>query len=213
MTKRTLIQTIKQASHKFRGFDCLRASHPSPVRHLRLVATVWGCAVLLWPLSALLTSEGMLLNLTPSVPVGLWHVSPLQPADVRPGQVVRFCPPDTSPFRQARERGYIPQGSCLGNYAPLLKVIGATPGDTVDVTPTGIRINGIPVAATKPLKQDTHHRPMTAWPPGLYRVFPHTVWLLSSHAPNGFDSRYFGPVSISHLTGKADPLITLGKTY
>jgi type IV secretory pathway protease TraF len=46
-------------------------------------------------------------------------------------------------------------------------------------------------------------------PAGSYRVGPEDVWLLSSHDPRSFDSRYFGAVPVANVLGIAHPLWVL----
>lgn len=40
---------------------------------------------------------------------------------------------------------------------------------------------------------------------GRFQVQPGTVWLVSSYHPQSFDSRYFGPLSMGQIEGKAYP--------
>jgi len=49
---------------------------------------------------------------------------------------------------------------------------------------------------------------MHAWPDGEYVVEPGSLWLLSGYSVSSFDSRYFGPVPVSHVRAKAVPLLT-----
>jgi len=43
-------------------------------------------------------------------------------------------------------------------------------------------------------------------PPAAGAVPAGSVWLFSDHAPESFDSRYFGPVARSVMIGTAGPL-------
>ena len=78
------------------------------------------------------------INESPSLPVGVWRLSPLRD-EVRRDDVVSFCPPDTPAFREARLRGYLGRGLCEGGYEPLLKPIAAIEGDRVTRTPAGYK--------------------------------------------------------------------------
>ena len=97
-------------------------------------------------------AAGLRINESPSLPVGVWRVSPLRD-EVRRDDVVSFCPPDTGVFREARLRGYLGSGLCEGGYEPLLKPIAAIEGDRVTRTEQGIRINGRLIANSKRLDQ------------------------------------------------------------
>jgi type IV secretory pathway protease TraF len=56
---------------------------------------------------------GLRVNESPSLPVGIWRVSPPD-RDLRRGDIVSFCPPDTPAFREAWQRGYLSAGHCEG---------------------------------------------------------------------------------------------------
>lgn len=148
---------------------------------------------------------GLRVNTTPSMPRGLWQVSAIQGSIAR-GAVVSLCPPDNDVFRKAMRRGYITSGVCPGGYEPLLKPVAAISGDVVSVTAAGIVVNGIPLADTAALAQDSARRTLQPLPPGLYQVSPGEVWLISGHDPRSFDSRYFGAVPAANIAGIARPL-------
>jgi len=71
--------------------------------------------------------------------------------------------------------------------------------------------HGQPVRVNGKVRPNTVAKPhLPAWPDGDYRVEPGTIWLLSGYSENSFDSRYFGPVPVSHVRTKAVPLLTNG---
>jgi conjugative transfer signal peptidase TraF len=150
-------------------------------------------------------SAGLRVNESPSLPIGIWRVSPLN-RELQKGDIVSFCPPDTPPFREARGRGYVDGGLCEGGYEPLLKPIAAIEGDRVTRTDQGISINGRLIANSKSLGRDGSGRTLSS--PGANNVIVATdeVWVVSSYNPLSFDSRYFGPVQISSIEGLARPL-------
>ncbi len=47
---------------------------------------------------------------------------------------------------------------------------------------------------------------MQAIAPGVYRVAAHQVWVIASHDPRSYDSRYIGPIPTASITGSARPL-------
>lgn len=146
------------------------------------------------------------LATTPSVPMGIWRSIPLQGA-LRRGQVVLVCPPDTSFFRFARKREYIPLGDCPGGFHPFLKPIGALPGDTVVVSDAGLLVNGKLIQNSKQKSTDRKGRHMPKFPSGTYTVEPGMFWFISNYHPDSFDSRYFGPLNISQIQGRAKPVL------
>ena len=87
-------------------------------------------------------SGGLRINTTPSEPLGLWRIVPLN-RSVRSGETVFVCPPDNVTMREARQRGYLRPGLCPGGFAPLIKTVIALAGQRVDVTDR-IAIDGVP---------------------------------------------------------------------
>jgi conjugative transfer signal peptidase TraF len=149
-------------------------------------------------------SAGLRVNESPSLPVGIWRVSPLD-RDLRRGDIVSFCPPDTATFGEAWRRGYLSAGHCEGGYEPLLKPVAAIAGDRVSGTDDGISINGRLIASSKRLNRDGLGRILPS--PGARDVIvaKGEVWVISSYNSLSFDSRYFGPIPISRVEGLAQP--------
>ena len=82
---------------------------------------------------------GYRINLTGSMPLGIWKKS----TALQRGSSVAACIPPKSPAAQiAATRGYIPPGQCPGGLAPLLKPIAALPGETVRLNDEAVSING-----------------------------------------------------------------------
>jgi conjugative transfer signal peptidase TraF len=152
---------------------------------------------------------GFRINESPSLPVGVWRLSPLRD-EVRRDDVVSFCPPDTWVFREAHQRGYLGSGLCVGGYEPLLKPIAAVEGDRVTRTEQGIRLNGRLIANSKSLSRDLEGRTLPSAGANDVIVAKSEVWVISSYNPLSFDSRYFGPVPISKIEGLARPLFVIG---
>jgi conjugative transfer signal peptidase TraF len=148
---------------------------------------------------------GLRVNTTPSMPVGLWQVSE-RPERLQPGEVVSLCPDDGEVFRLARVRGYVLRGNCDGDFAPLIKPVVAVAGDRVTVSAAGLAVNGQPIANSRAARVDARGRALPVLSPGRYAVAPGTVWVVSSFHAASFDSRYFGPLPVSHIQGIARPL-------
>ncbi|OJF91491.1 conjugative transfer signal peptidase TraF [Pararhizobium antarcticum] len=141
---------------------------------------------------------GYRINLTPSEPLGLWRIVPLdRPATV--GDVVFICPPETAAMREARSRGYLRSGLCPAGYAPLIKTIIGVAGQDVEVG-VDVRIAGHSVPRSNISVVDGEGRPLTGWSGGVI-----TVGFLFIHSDfiGSFDSRYFGPIPASSILGLA----------
>ncbi|MQW86367.1 conjugative transfer signal peptidase TraF [Sinorhizobium saheli] len=146
---------------------------------------------------------GYRLNFTPSEPLGLWRIVKAE-RPLQIGDLVFICPPDTEPFRQARDRGYLRRGLCPGGFAPLIKTVAALPGDHVDVG-ADVVIDGRPLPDSKLRAFDGEGRAMAAFSGNV--VPPGHLFLHSSFA-SSYDSRYFGPIPVKGLLGCARPVFT-----
>jgi conjugative transfer signal peptidase TraF len=148
---------------------------------------------------------GVRVNLSGSMPIGLYRVSSGPPVK---GVMVLACLP-ASVAMFARSRGYVPSGSCPGATAPIGKVVLATAGDSVEMTGEGLLVNGRSVPNTKPLVVDAGGRSLRRFPDGTYVVAQDEVWLYSPYSKRSFDSRYFGPLPLSCVLNRVLPLWTL----
>jgi len=148
---------------------------------------------------------GLRVNTTPSMPVGIWRVTP-PVADLRRGEVVTVCLPDGDAARLAAERGYVPAGSCPDGREPLIKPVAAVAGDLVFVTWASISVNGLDLDGTAPLDRDTAGRPLQPFPAGAHQVQLGQVWLLAGFMRNSFDSRYYGPIPVESVQSVAHPV-------
>ncbi len=146
---------------------------------------------------------GFRINLTPSEPLGLWRIVPLdRPATV--GDVVFICPPGTATMREARERGYLRRGFCPAGYAPFIKTIVGVAGQNVAVG-ADVWIVGHAVQGSNVSSVDGENRALERFsgriiPAG--HVFVHSTFIGS------FDSRYFGPIPASGILGLAKEVWT-----
>lgn len=139
---------------------------------------------------ALALGAGLRINPTPSLPKGVYRVSPGTPGK---GDLVSFCL-EGEFATLAGERGYLEPGSCPSGLRPLLKRLAGLPGDVVDPAMFPIR------------SLDSRGRPMTpaliSWTPG---VIPSGMALVVADHPGSFDSRYFGFVPLDSLQ-RVEPL-------
>ena len=147
---------------------------------------------------------GLRLNDSPSMPTGLY----IRASSESNASLVVFCPAD--PFaRLSVDRGYRSRGNCPDGAEPLAKPIVARTGDIVELSATGMVVNGRLLPNTPPLATDTAGRPLPHWRFGRYVVAPGAVWVASSYNSRSFDSRYFGPVAASQVREHVRPLLTV----
>lgn len=147
------------------------------------------------------TPFGLHINHTKSAPVGLWIEHPA--GSLKHGSMVSICPPAVPIVKDLTEKGRLSPGDCTETGArPLLKPVAAIEGDIVRIrsgepiyiNDTALR-NSIPAPELKP------------WPDGNYQVSAGEVWVFSDYTDRSFDSRYFGPVSVSAIRAEVKPLL------
>jgi conjugative transfer signal peptidase TraF len=142
-------------------------------------------------------NAGYRLNLTPSLPCGIWKVE--KEGKLQKNSYVTVSPNGNPGYGLAFERGYVHK------LTTMLKKIVAIEGDCVsyDVGEKAVTVNGEYVFFTEILSLDTEERPLpSASFPAL--IDKQQAWL-SSEFIRGYDSRYFGPVSTDALK-KATPI-------
>lgn len=88
-----------------------------------------------------------------------------------------------------------------GDKPQLIKRVIAVAGQTVDVRDGGVYVDG------KRLDEPYTHGKPTTHEPGMIRM-PVTVpdgfvWMMGDNRPNSGDSRYFGPVPVDSVHGRA----------
>jgi conjugative transfer signal peptidase TraF len=145
---------------------------------------------------------GIRVNFTPSLPRGFYVIS-----DRPSANLVEFCPDGTA-AAISLSRHYRTAGACPDGGAPLLKPEVAFPGDAVQVSADGIRVNGQMLPNSAGRFRDHLQHPLDPWPYGVYRVVPGTLWVVSSFNSYSFDSRYYGPISESSIRHRLRPLWT-----
>ncbi len=147
---------------------------------------------------------GLRVNLTPSYPLGLWRIEPMN-RPVAVGDLIVICPPQTPAFSLALARGYVRPGLCPGWMSPLIKTVVAMSGQRIDVD-RAIRIDGRPLAHSKIYTVGAEGRALPTFVGG---IVPAGHLFLHSDFAGSYDSRYFGPIPDDGLLGLARPLLTI----
>lgn len=172
----------------------------------KIAFTAWSVTGILGLTFAVGDYTGLRVNLTASAPIGIWRVTSLTAGTIARGELVEACPSDAPIVGLMREHAYIAAGDCgLAGVARLLKRVAAVAGDRVTLhSGQPARVNGSPLPNTVASAR------IPAWPDGEYIVPPGQVWLFSSHSAGSFDSRYFGPVPMANVRGRAWPILIRG---
>ena len=145
---------------------------------------------------------GYRINLSPSKPLGIWHIAPLhRPVGV--GDIVFICPPETAEMRDAKARGYLRFGLCPTGLAPLIKTVIAVAGQHVEIG-ASVSVDGRMVSSSRLAQRDGAGRRLLPFASGI--VPPEHVFLHSAF-PGSYDSRYFGPLPASAILGLAQEVL------
>ena len=123
------------------------------------------------------------------------------------GALVAACLPPVI-AQQGMARGYLQRGDCPAGAEPVAKVIGALPGDAVDVEPGAVTVNGTLFPDSQTARVDSHGRPLAHVLSGARRVGSGEVWLFGFNNVRSWDARYFGPVPLANVRGELKPLVT-----
>lgn len=140
----------------------------------------------------------LLWNASASVPVGLYAVH--TPDTLTVGELVVARPPELLAAVLAAGR-YLPKG------VPLIKHIGALPGQTVCRFGAAVSVDG-KVQAEARLRDHAGHL-LPTWS-GCMKIAEGEVFLLNASEPASLDGRYFGPLPVASIAGRAVPLWTEG---
>ena len=135
----------------------------------------------------------LIWNASASTAIGLYGVHPAGKLHV--GDLVVVAPPEPLAAFLAQRR-YLPVG------VPLLKHVSALQGQTVCRTDRAITIDGFVEGLA--LEDDRRGRPLPVWR-GCRVVAAGEVFLMNRR-PDSLDSRYFGPLPITSIVGRAEPL-------
>lgn len=133
----------------------------------------------------------LIWNASASVPVGLYAVLPASSPQL--GDLALVDPPGVL-GRFLDQRDYHPSG------IPMLKRVAALPDQLVCRTGMTIRIDGMAIADAR--AEDSKSRTLPTWY-GCHRLRQDEVFLLNADASDSLDGRYFGPLPVSALRGRA----------
>jgi len=127
--------------------------------------------------------------------------------EINRGDLVAACLP-IAIAQEGLARGYLRTGGCAGDAEPVDKIVGALPGDIVDIEPRWVAINGKRFAGSVTAAHDSLGRPLSHVEWGKHVVAASEVWLFGFNDRRSWDSRYFGPVPLANMRGKLEPVLT-----
>lgn len=154
-----------------------------------------------------MAAGGTWINVSDSLPPGLYHTSSLEGSPPQRGDLILSClPPSTA--AAAFARGYINAGRCSGRTAPVGKYLAAVPGDHIHIDERGVMVNGRYLEYSRPQAADNLGRPLPALQ--LDQVLAADEYLLVNPRLNSFDSRYIGIVQGEYFLARLQQILTLG---
>lgn len=139
-------------------------------------------------------------NASASVPIGLYRIVAAGRIDVTDLAVV--MPPDELAAFLDR-RGYLPRG------LPLIKRVLALGG--TEVCRRGGEIVAYGTSYGKARERDTRGRSLPVWQ-GCRTLGEGEAFFMNWDTPDSFDSRYFGPLPLATVVGRAVPVWTTDDT-
>lgn len=139
-------------------------------------------------------------NASASVPTGLYSAEPTN--RIGAADIAVVMPPEALASFLA-ERGYLPNG------VPLLKHVLALGGATVCRQGSTIIVRGVTFGHA--LERDSRGRALPVWQ-GCRIIADDEVFLMNWDAADSFDGRYFGPLPLTSIIGRAVPLWTTDRT-
>lgn len=143
-----------------------------------------------------LLQRNLVINTTESFPRGIYRK---EAREFRKGDLVLVCPPDRPIFHDALGAGLLSPGLCPGGLGYLIKQVAATEGDVVEISPTGVTINGERLKNSRRQSIRLGHMEL----PVRRKLYKEVV-LMSPH-PLSFDSRYFGIIPASAVLTSLEP--------
>jgi conjugative transfer signal peptidase TraF len=175
-------------------------------RRFRTVASVLlGVTLISGLLGGVGYATGARLNTSKSLALGLYWV---EGGAVEKGKYVMFCPPESSLFQVARDRGYVGSGFCPGNFGPLMKRVLAAKGDAVAISHDGVAVNGVLLPFSKPLAVDGIGRELPQLAGKSFTLGDADLLLMTDVSPTSFDARYFGLIDRKQVTSLIRPVFT-----
>ena len=133
--------------------------HFERFRHARRpVLAMLGPVIAVAFLVALGRVLGLRISLTDSAaPAGIYRI--VHGVSIKHGELVGACLP-ASIAQEGLARGYLQQGDCPSGAEPVAKIVGALPGDVLEVQPGWVSVDGQVFADSAVAAHDSIGRPI-----------------------------------------------------
>ena len=164
------------------------------------VMTTYLAVMLMGILSIVSFAPKLIWNASASTPIGLYAIDAPGRLDVTDLVAIR-APEPIATFLS--DGGYLPRG------VPLMKHVAALPGQRICRNGNAITVDGI--AMGDALDHDRRGRPLPIWQ-GCRALAAGDAFFMNWDSPDSFDSRYFGPLPVSTIVGRAIPVWTADGT-
>jgi conjugative transfer signal peptidase TraF len=176
------------------GLIALKKENNTPRRKAATFLTLITLFLLFASALALCHSAGYRISLSTSLPGRVYRITALgadEPLRVGDRLLIDLSRLHNPVIDMGMERGYIKM------HMPMLKEVGALPGDTIELRGGMMYVNGSP-SRMAVASADAAGRKLPAWPTPV-TLRKNEYWMVSN-PDYGFDSRYFGPVSRGAFT-------------
>ena len=141
-------------------------------------------------------SPKLIWNASASLPIGLYSIRPI--GALQNTELVAVTPPEpVASFLS--DGGYLPRG------VPLMKRVSGLAGQVVCRNGLSITIDKVDVGEAQ--SRDRRGRDLPAWR-GCRTIAPGEVFLMNPDVPDSLDGRYFGPLPMRSIVGRAAPVWT-----
>ena len=140
-----------------------------------------------------------LWNVSNSVPIGLYRLSPIGRLAVT--ELVAVAPPEPTAT-------FLADGDYLPRNVPMLKRVLALPGQTVCREHLTITVDAIAMGIAR--ERDGRGRPLPVWQ-GCRVIASGQVFLMNWQSADSLDGRYFGVLPAAAIIGRAEPVWTSGE--
>lgn len=138
----------------------------------------------------------LIWNASASAPLGLYA---LHRTDDPPlGSLVAVVPPE-------QIAGWLAMRHYLPRNVPLIKHVVAKVGQRVCRIGVHVSVDGHVIGAAR--RYDSRGRPLPVWK-GCRTLRTGELFLMNPAVPDSLDGRYFGPLPVTTIIGRATPLLT-----
>jgi len=168
-------------------------------------------ALLSFPVLGLMMSNPppfLFVNVSKSAALGLWVRKPAR-SPLEKGSFYALClpVPVAKVALSKRYLIYIKKSPCPGHVPMVLKRIVALPGDRIELSPAGLRIEDSPlIPGTQIRHTDSKGRTLSHMSYGSRTIRDGEIFLLGENLDISWDSRYYGPVPESAIRFAVTPL-------